>query len=121
MILNYLKSLLYFLISITILTLIITIFNYFSILNGSIISISKLIIPIISILIGSIILGKNTSKKGYIEGLKLSIIIIIIIAIINFLFLKSNFEIKILLYYLIITITSMIGAMIGINLKRVQN
>ena len=75
---NYLKSFIWslgiFLLSIIILT----IFNYFNILNGTILKVLELFIPLISIFIGSYKLGKTSNQKGYIEGLKYSGIWIII-------------------------------------------
>ena len=78
MLMNYLKSFIWslgiFLSSIIILT----IFNYFNILNGTILKVLELFIPLISIFIGSYKLGKTSNQKGYIEGLKYSGIWVII-------------------------------------------
>ena len=61
---NLLLSILYFLGSIIIINILITIFNYFNILNDSIIRILKFLMVILSISITSYILGKKSSKKG---------------------------------------------------------
>ena len=111
---NYLKSYLYLFTSILFLTLILSIINYFYVFPTKII---KLLIPIISILISSIILGKNTKYKAYLEGLKftsLYIIISILISIIT----KNQFTFKLVLSYLLQLFSGIIGAMIGINLNR---
>lgn len=111
---NYLKSYLYLFILILILTLILSITNYFLNIPTKII---KLLIPIISILISSIILGKNTKQKAYIEGMKFSspyLILSILISILT----KNSFNIKLILSYFLIFISSIIGAMIGINLNK---
>ena len=83
MLMNYLKSFIWslgiFLSSIIILT----IFNYFNILNGTILKVLELFIPLISIFIGSYKLGKTSNQKGYIEGLKYSGIWVIIFLIFN--------------------------------------
>lgn len=111
-----LNSILTFFIIILVGTLIITLINYFSLLPSNIISILKLILPITSIFISSYKLGKQSEKKGYIEGLKLGIIIILIF-IILILFL-DKLTIKSLLYYLILLLTSTLSSMIGINRKK---
>ena len=111
---NYLKYFSILLISIIIPIFILTIFNYFEIINNT--NILKLIITLISIFINSFFLGKNSKSKGYIEGLKFGIIFIIFITLFN-LILVNEFRLKILIYYLLIIITSMVGSTIGINKK----
>ena len=116
---NILKSLLIFLISITISTLILTILNYFNILNSKITSILKFLIPTTSISIISYLLGKKAMKKGYIEGLKFGGIITIIFSIITLLF--KNFNTKSIIYYIILLLSSTLSSMIGINNKKTVN
>lgn len=61
--------------------------------------------------------GKKTSKKGYLEGLKLGGIIVLILFIMN-LILYRSFSLYAFLYYFLILVSTTIGSMIGINLKR---
>lgn len=111
------KSLLISIISFIILLTVNTLFIYLNIFKGNIITITSIIIPILSIFIGSFILGNNISKKGWLEGLKLGILYIIFYTIIN-LIIYNNFNIKLLLYYSILVIGSILGGMIGITKKR---
>ena len=113
---NILKSLLYFFISIIISTILLTILNYFNILNSKTISLLKFLIPVISISITSYLLGKKTIKKGYIEGLKFGGIIIIVFFIISLLF--RNLNIKSIIYYIILLLSSILSSMIGINKRK---
>lgn len=119
---KYLKkagiSFLYFLISLLVLTLILTIFSYYNIISYKISSIIKIIIPIISFLISGFYIGKNSNSKGYLEGIKLGGIISFIMIIFNFLALNSSFKLKYLLFYLILIISSMVGSMIGVLKKK---
>ena len=121
---KYLKKLafsfIYTISSILVLTLIITILNYFNIINDKIISIFKILIPIISLFIGGYYIGKKSNNKGYLEGLKLGLIFSIFLIIFNFLAFDNSFKIKYLLFYLIIISSSILGSMIGIN-KRKKN
>ncbi len=112
---NFLKSYAYLFGSILILTLLLSIINYFIVLPTNTI---KIIIPIVSILYSSIILGKNSNSKAYLEGIKFSLIYILFIFLISILFFKTKIKIDILLYYLILVLTSMFGSMIGINTKK---
>ena len=110
---NYGYSLLLFFISIFIITLFITLFSYFNLLSTEIISISYFIIILLSIFISSYILGTKSKEKGYLEGLKLGGLIILIFLLLTVIF--DKFTIKSLVYYVILTLTSILGSMIGIN------
>ena len=109
-------SLGYFFIILFSLLLIYTLLLYFNLLSNNILNYFKLLIPLISILYSSYILGRKSVKKGYLEGMKLAFIIIFMFIIINLMF--DSFNYKSILYYLIIFISSSLGAMIGINRKK---
>ena len=110
-------SLIYIVSSILVLTFLFTLINYFNVINDKTMSIFKIIIPIISLFIGGIYLGLNTKFKGFCNGLKLGLVFIFIMIILNIVFI-SNFEFKNILYYLILLITTTLGSMIGINIKK---
>jgi putative membrane protein (TIGR04086 family) len=116
----YLKSLGYVFASAFGLTLIITLLHYFNLLSDSIVDWSKLIIAIASILVGSFILGKGSNRKGWLEGLKLALMIIVILALLTLIF-RLGFSTKTFIYYLIIIATSTVGSMIGISTKEKSN
>ena len=90
MIMNYLKSLLWCFCILIISSIIITIFNYFNVINGIVLKIIFLIIPIISIFIGSYRLGKLSNEKGYIEGIKYGLIWVILFAVMYFLMIRPQ-------------------------------
>ncbi len=117
MIKKYLISYAYTLGIIIIGTFLITLLNYFNLLSSNVANTIMLIIVIASIFIGSFLLGKKSNKKGYLEGIKYSAILIFLLVIINLLFIKV-FEIKSLVYFLIIIVSSTFGSMVGINKKR---
>lgn len=116
---KYLKKLgysfLYILITLLILTFLATIFNYFDVLNDKTMSIFKIIIPIISFLIGGYFMGKRSNKKGYMEGLKLGMFISLFMIIFNYLAFDNSFKLKYILFYIILIISSALGSMIGIR------
>lgn len=111
-------SILYSIVTFLCLTLIITIFSYFNIIKDSSISTFKIIVILISVLIGGLIIGKKTQKKGWLEGLKLSLIIIFLLLFMKLLIFRNPFYINNLIYYIIIIITTMLGSMIGISKKK---
>ena len=98
-------------------TFLITVLNYFNIFTSNLTNIIKLIIVIVSMFIGAFLLEKKSLKKGYIEGIKYSIVFIVLLVIINLLFVKE-FNVKSIIYFLIIIISSTFGSMLGINKKR---
>lgn len=122
---NYFKNLgmsfLYVIVSMTILILIMTLLSYFNILKDSGTTFMKIIIPIISLFIGGFTLGKKASKKGWLEGIKIGAICCVFIVLFNFLAYSHSFEVKNLLYYLILIVSSILGSMIGINKKQKNN
>lgn len=112
------KALLYSIGTILILTFIVTLLNYFNIFSYKIVVIFKIIIPILSIFIGGLVMGGKSTNKGWLEGIKYGIIFIIILCIMNYLILRTGFKIQDLIYYLIITLASSFGSIIGINYKK---
>lgn len=97
-------------------TLVLTILNYFNLFSSSIISVLKLLLPITAIFIVSYRLGKLSEKKGYLEGLKIGSVIVLLFLIL--VLLLDKFMVKSLLYYLILILSSVMGSMIGINKRK---
>lgn len=105
------------LISIIILGFILTIFYYFNIIDNNIYNVLKMIIILGSLFINAFILGSKSSKYGIVEGLKLGAIFLLIISIIK-LVINSSFDIKTLLYFIIILLSTSTASIIGINKKK---
>ena len=119
---KYLKNIIFSLgITIAILfifTFLLTTLSYFNITNDSITTVFKMIIPIISVLTSSIYLGINSTKKGWLEGLKLGLIITVLLFLVNILGLNKNIKINQILFYGILIFSSIVGSMIGISRKK---
>ena len=119
---KYLKNIIFSLgITIAILfifTFLLTTLSYFNITNDSITTVFKMIIPIISVLTSSIYLGINSTKKGWLEGLKLGLIITVLLFLFNILGLNKNIKINQILFYGILIFSSIVGSMIGISRKK---
>ncbi len=112
------KSLLYIFSIIIISTFMITTLNYFNIIGTKIIAILKVLIILIAMFVGGYLIGKNSKQKGWLEGIKLSGIIISILILFKYLGLQDKFSINHLVYYLILIISCTLGSMIGINRKK---
>ena len=113
---KYGKRLLWTTISLLISLIFINTLYFFNFISTNTYKILEIIILLINIFISSYILGKSTPKKGFLEGIKFSLIIISIFIIITLL-IKEPLKLKLLIYYLIILITSILGSTIGINKK----
>lgn len=108
---------LYTVFSIIISLLLLTTLYYFNIISSNIYQVLKIIIIITNIFISGFLLGKQTPNKGYLEGIKLTLICIPFCLLVS-LFTNQSIHLKVLLYYLIIAITAILGSMIGINKRK---
>lgn len=113
---KYLFSTLVTFLSILLTLLLTTTLYYFNVISPTTYNILKIITLLLSFFINSFILGQKALKKGYLEGIKLSLPIILLFLITTI--ITKNFSLKILLYYLIIILTSSFGSMVGINKKK---
>ena len=114
---KYIKSLIMFLSSIVLIPVFLTIFNLLKLKTNKIIII---IIGAILMFIIGLILGKKTDKNGYLNGLLLSVITILVLVITSIIF-KFSLNINSLIYYIILTISTVFGSMLGINKKANSN
>ena len=121
---NYLKRLgkiiVTTILSIIILGFILTTLYYFDIISNNIYNIMKMIIVLLSLFINAFFLGKNSSKYGLVEGLKLGAIVLIIMFIMK-IFTSSSFDIRTVIYSIIILLTTSIASVIGINRKEINS
>ena len=114
---NYLIAIGYFLLVVAVFAIILTIFNYYDIVTNKLFKVIKVLIPSLALFIGGYKVGNNANKKGYIEGIKLSLIVIVLLFMFSYLGFIASFSLSLILYYIILIISSMLGAMIGINKK----
>lgn len=114
---NYGIMLAYLLGGAIMISLILSILNYFNLFTGMISkSIIGLFVLTISIYAGYYC-GKKAEKKGYIEGLKIGSLFILTLLLLNIIFFATSWNIQRMIYYVIILIACVIGSMIGINKK----
>ena len=88
------KSLLISIIILFVLTFIMTLLNYINFLKFNLVNIFEIMILFITIFSGSFNMGKESKKKGWLEGLKFGGIFLIILIIFNYLGFNIKFEIK---------------------------
>ncbi len=114
--LKYLKTLGIVLAIFLVTLIVMTLLYNFNIIGSKVLKVFEVLILLLSIFGGGFALGKNVSSKGYLEGIKFSIIVILLILGIGFVF-NIDFGIKLFIYYSAIIASSVIGSIIGINKK----
>lgn len=114
---SYIKGIILNIIELFILLFLITLLYYFNLINERTYDILKLIILLFTVFINSFILGKNTKKKDYIEGIIYGIILISILLILTI--ILSKVKIKLLVFYPLILITSILGSSIN-KIKKID-
>ena len=117
-VLKYLKSLLYIFIPILVLSIVVTILYYFNIIQNTTANYLKLILMLISTLIGGIYIGSKANKKGWLEGVKVGLELIVLLFLISYLGFNKGINIKTIIYYFLIIASAMLGSMIGINRRK---
>ncbi len=91
--------------------------NLGGLMNFSTTNILFMILMVMIFLIIGYKYGKKADKKGYIEGLKIGICLILVLLFINLIFYNSNISLERVIYYFILILSSIMGSMIGINKK----
>lgn len=115
---NALKPLLFIIGIILFLTLFTTFFSFFNLIGGKILSVIKFLIPIIAVIVGGILIGKRSLTKGWLSGIKLGGIFIVILILFDLLGLGHSFKLTDFIYYLILIGSTTFGGMVGINLSK---
>lgn len=118
MIKNYLKNIAFAFLSIIIFIFLLTLLNYFNIINFNITKIISIISLYLSLIITGYLIGTKAKEKGYLVGIKYGSLFMVIILLINLIILKNKFNLISILYYLLIIIFSTIGSILGIQKKK---
>lgn len=117
---KYLKTLLYVTIGTFFFNLILTLLYYFNIIGTNVNSYLKLIFMAIIMITGGLIIGLKADKKGWLEGIKIGGIVICLMFLVSYLGFDKNLNIKSIIYYVLLILSSMLGSVIGINKKSSQ-
>ena len=114
---KYLKTIIFEFIVLLSLLLINTCLYYFNIISDNTNNIFEIFIFIITFILTGIYISRRCNNKNYLEGLKISGINIILFLLLSLLF-RYKLNIKIIIYYLLIIIFTVIGSLIGKFLKK---
>ena len=106
----------YNLLGITFGLLILTLFYYFNFIGDKTYSFFKIFLFLVSILICSFFLGKGIIKRGFFIGILYGSFFVILSFITTLCF--SHFRISMILFYLLILFTSILGCVFGISRQK---
>lgn len=62
--------------------------------------------------------GLKAEARGFVEGLKISFILVLVLILFNLIFSQQSFSLLRMLYYIVLVFSGTIGSMIGINRKK---
>lgn len=65
--------------------------------------------------------GKMATSKGYIAGLKVAGLFLLLLIVINLFTAQKFFQLSTLIYYIILVLVGTLGGMVGINNKKDSN
>lgn len=111
-----LKTLGYYAIFIILITFICSLLNLIGV-NSTITNLLLFIFNTLAFFILGFKNGKVTPSRGYISGLKMSLLFLLVLIIINLFTAKSLFSIPTIIYYITLTLSGVSGGMLGINKK----
>lgn len=86
-------------------------------LSKKISTIMLFVINVMAFFICGYIHGKKTEKKGLVEGLKISLILIVIMFILSMILYDYEIKFSNFIYYIILSLSSITGAIFGKNKK----
>ncbi len=111
--LKYIGIFTLFIIGIALITSLINLTN----LNTNLINKLSIILTAISFFIVSAKASNNLNEKGYILGIKLGLLFVILLILLNLIISKSPFNIDRIIYYIILIASSILGGSFGKNFK----
>lgn len=113
---KYIKPMIYFYTTLLSYLIIITLLNCFNVISYKSVSLISFIIVILLFMMVGFMMALNSNKKGYISGLIIGGFNIILFLFLAFI-LGAHPKLNILIYFLILLLSSTIGGMFGINYK----
>ena len=111
-----LKTLGYYAIFIILVTFVCSLLNLIGV-NSTITNLIIFIFNLLAFFILGFKNGKKVSSKGYIAGLKMSGLFLLVLIIINLFTAKNFFNLVTIIYYIVLVLAGTAGSMMGINKK----
>lgn len=103
-------------ISLILFTLILTTVYYFDLISTGTYQVFKIAILVITLILNSILLGHNSLKNGYLDGIKLGVMLILFCTLVCI--STNQISLHLILYHFILLCCTTLGSMIGIHTKK---
>lgn len=115
---NICISFVYSLFSLLILTFILTFFNYINIINGGFFTFFMIFNFVFSVFLGAFMISKKCNNNGWFEGLKFGFVFLLFISLLDYFGFSFKFNLKFLMFSVILLVSSIFGGMVGINFRK---
>jgi len=115
---HYLKGIGWILGSFVVFLIILSFCYYVNLFSSSIISYLKLLFPMISMMLGGIFIGRRSKQKGWLEGIKLALVPLILFFLLSYLGFGISLNLKMFFYQLILLLSCIFGSILGINRQK---
>lgn len=92
-----------------------TIFHYINVLSAKTSSLFNFIFLLIGTFLCGYKNGKESTKNGWLEGIKLSALFLLFLNIIDIVFFKTSYDLPFFLFQLLLAFILTFGSMLGIN------
>ena len=107
---KYLKTFIRMTIEVIVVTLVLSLLSYFNILSDKIYKYKELLFMVLILYFNGIRLGNTSNKYSFLEGIKIGGVAVITFILLNMIF-EHEFNINLLIYYLIIFLLPVLGSM----------
>lgn len=119
---NFIKnigvSFIYSIVSLLVFTFILTFLNYINVISGGFFVFLLIFNMVFSIFLGSFMVSKKCNSNGWFEGLKFGCVFLLFVSLLDYFGFSFSFNLKFLMFSIIILVSSIFGGMVGINFRK---
>ncbi len=91
---------------------------YYIFLPTKIITVFSFLYMILIFFVFGFKVGKKALNRGFLAGLKMGILLLIVLIVFNLFFYQTSFKVIRIIYYMILLFACVVGSTLGINTKK---
>ncbi len=115
---RYLRGIGFILGSFVIFLILLSLGYYMNLFSSNVVSYLKLLFPVLSMMLGGFFIGKRSKQKGWLEGIKLGILPLVLFFLLSYLGFGIGLNLKMFFYQLILLLSCIFGSILGINRQK---
>lgn len=115
---RYLRGIGFILGSFVIFLILLSLGYYLNLFSSNVVSYLKLLFPVLSMMLGGFFIGKRSKQKGWLEGIKLGILLLVLFFLLSYLGFGIGLNLKMFFYQLILLLSCIFGSILGINRQK---